>query len=77
MITTAYRIRRWTRMDLTGFQRLERVTQVFGLTVFVWTVAEEQVPSWATIQKACLGSTDWKSTLHQHPLYLGQDEKTT
>jgi hypothetical protein len=43
----------------------------------VWTVAEEQVPSWATIQKACLGSTDWKSTLHQHPLYLGQYEKTT
>lgn len=67
LITTTYRIRRWTRADLTGFQRLQRVTRLLGIPVWIKTIDEEDVPSWAFIQKACLGYSDWKSRLfRQH-----------
>lgn len=63
LLNTTHRIRRWTFRDFTGIQKLECVTKLLGLTVFVWEVDREDVPSWATIQIATLGSTDWKSRL--------------
>ena len=64
MLTTTYRIRRWTnRVDLTGVQKLERVTKLLGITIFVWVLDTEEVPSWAFIQRATLGRSDWESRL--------------
>ncbi len=63
MITTAYRVRRWTRQDFTGYQVLERVTRILGIAVWVSEVDREDVPSWAAIQSGALGFTDWKSRL--------------
>jgi hypothetical protein len=67
MLKTIHRIRRWTRRDFTGLQKLERVTLLLGVAVFIWEVDREDVPAWATIQQASLGCTDWQSRLfHQY-----------
>jgi len=59
-----YRIRRFTSLtDFSAVQRLERVTQAFGVPIRVKVIDEEDVPSWALIALACLGSTDWESRL--------------
>lgn len=63
MITTTYCVRRWTRQDFSGVQQLERVTRVFGMTVWVAVIDSEPVPSWAAIQLGALGYTEWKSRL--------------
>lgn len=74
LITTTHRIRRWTRGDFTGFQRLQRVTRILGIPIWIETIDEEDVPSWAFIQKACLGHTDWESRLfRQHADKLDDD----
>lgn len=73
LLATTHRVRRWTRQDFTGIQRLERVTKVLGITVLVRVLDAEDVPSWATIQRACLGYTDWESRIFaQHADLLQQ-----
>jgi hypothetical protein len=73
IIRSTYRIRRWTFNDFTGLQKLECVTKLLGITVFVSEVDREVVPSWVTIQLATLGSSDWKSRLfEQHAHLLGK-----
>lgn len=64
LIVTLHRVRRYTRQDFTGFQVLTRERLLLGkLRVWSAEIDREDVPSWATIDKACLGSTDWKSRL--------------
>jgi len=47
-------------------QKLERHWFMFGLKVWVSTIARETIPKWASIQAATLGSTDWKSKFRDH-----------
>lgn len=61
--TTNHRVLRWTRDDFSGYQVLQRVTRIFGVTVWIAEIDREDVPSWASIQRATLGSTDWESRL--------------
>lgn len=63
MIKTTHRVRRWTRNDFSGTQKLERVTWVLGIPVWVAAVDQEEVPIWATIQRAALGYTEWESRI--------------
>lgn len=70
LITTSYRVRRWTRQDFTGYQVLERVTCVLGLPVRVSKIDREDVPGWVAIQRGALGFTDWKSRLFREYAHL-------
>lgn len=65
MVTIFHRVRRWTRGDFTGWQVLERVTCVCGVPIWSKEIDREDVPSWAYIQRACLGHTEWKSRLFE------------
>ena len=68
LVTIEMRVRRYSnRHDFTGFQVLQRVTKILGVTVCVREIDREEVPSWAAIQSACLGSTEWKSRLLVQP----------
>ncbi|MBG9993424.1 MULTISPECIES: hypothetical protein [Gammaproteobacteria] len=70
IIATTHRVRRWTRSDCTGFQVLERVTRVLGMPIWCREIDREDVPSWAFIQRACLGETDWESRLFKDYAHL-------
>lgn len=70
IITATHRVRRWTRQDFTGFQVLERTTRVLGVPVWRSEIDREDVPSWAYIQRACLGYTEWKSRLFNEYTHL-------
>jgi hypothetical protein len=70
VITTSYRIRRWTRQDFTGLQALERVTRIFGLTVRISKIDCEDVPGFVAIQRGALGFTDWESRLFREYAHL-------
>ena len=75
ILTTRYRVRRWTRQDCSGYQRLEWVVSLFGCPVFFWAIDQEDVPSWAYIQRACLGFTEWESRLFKQYSHLLENEK--
>lgn len=71
MITTRHRVRRYTRNDFSGYQVLFRERWLFGrLRVWITEIDREDVPSWAFIQRACLGSTDWESRLFNQYAHL-------
>ena len=77
IVNNTHRIRRWTRRDFTGYQRLERVTKVLGLTVWIRVMDAEDVPSWVAIQRGALGYTDWESRLFaQHKNLLQPVERS-
>ena len=44
-----------------GVQRLQKEIRLVGFLIMRTTIDEEDVPGWAEIQVATLGSTDWKS----------------
>lgn len=62
LLTSSMCVRRYlNRSDFTGYQTLVRTWRLLGVPVFSWTVAREDVQSWASIQLATLGHTEWKS----------------
>lgn len=64
MIAVTYRVLRYTnRHDFDSYQVLQREMRIFGICVWRTEVDREEVPSWAIIQRACLGSTDWESRI--------------
>ncbi|AZR95124.1 hypothetical protein BBB39_16200 [Bordetella trematum] len=71
LIFIRHRVLRFTRSDLTGFQVLYRDRLLFG-RIRVWRteIDREDVPSWAFIAQACLGSTDWESRLFKEYAHL-------
>ena len=67
-LTSKMVVKRYTnRYDLNGVQILFKEWYLFQV-VRVWfkEIDREDVPSWATIQCATLGSTDWKSKFSDH-----------
>ena len=70
IIAITHRVRRWTQQDCTGFQVLERTTRVLGIPVWRSEIDREDVPSWAFIQRACLGGTEWESRLFKQYAHL-------
>jgi hypothetical protein len=69
LITTRYRAWKHTRQDLTGYTVIKRQHRLFGW-LLIWSVEidREDIPSWAFIQRACLGSTDWVNPIWaRHP----------
>lgn len=62
LIDTKMEVRRYRNPHEWGsIQKLERATYVFGKCVYRKVLDEEEVPSWAEIQKGSLGYTDWVS----------------
>jgi hypothetical protein len=72
IITTTHTVLRWTKRDTFDdcYQELRRTTRVFGIPVWTTTIDREDVPSWALIQRACTGSTEWESRLFKQYEHL-------
>lgn len=69
LITSRYRAYTRTYADFTGYTYIVRQYLLFDL-LRVWSIEidREDVPSWAFIQQACLGSTDWVNPIWaRHP----------
>lgn len=63
LFKTRYRMWRKVREDFSGLQSLTKSWWVCGFPIWVSVVDSEEIPSWANIQRATLGSTDWTSRL--------------
>ena len=64
MISHYYRIVRFTNMrNFESYQVLERIHTLLGLGCWRTELAREDIPVWASIQRATLGSTEWQSKL--------------
>lgn len=64
MITITHDIyRRRNRHNWEELWLLKREYRVFGIIVWRTIIDSEVAPSWAMIQRNCLGSTDWESRL--------------
>lgn len=75
IVTTTHHVMRYSnRAEFAAVQRLERHVQVLGVTVWVDELDSEDVPSWALIERACLGSTEWKSRLLKQYAHLLGDQ---
>ena len=63
MITHTHRVVRWvSRTDIVDcYQVLLRDTHIFGIRIWSREIDREDIPSWASIQRACLGWTEWRS----------------
>lgn len=74
ILTQTYHITRYaSRKDFSGYQVLTRITRVLGIPIWVREIDREDVPSWATIQRMCLGYSEWRSRLfEQHGHLLGE-----
>lgn len=73
-IKVTHNVYRYTRSDMTGFQVLRKEWWLCGVRVWSTIKDKEDVPSWAFIQDACLGYTDWKSRIwkdHGHLVKAG------
>jgi hypothetical protein len=67
LITHKTTVRRWTnRHTYESRQELCRHTLIFGVCIWTRVLDTEEVPIWASIQVACLGSTDWRSKFADH-----------
>jgi hypothetical protein len=66
MISSRLVVRRYSRPDFSGVQRLERHTFLLGVLVRVEVLDTEKVPAWAAIQSGALGYTDWRSRFAEH-----------
>lgn len=47
-------------------QYLVKEWRLFGFRIFKWTLDTEDVPVYASAQKACLGYTDWRSEFAEY-----------
>lgn len=62
LLSTRLVVRRFRyKNEFCGFQLLQKEFRVFGIVILRITIDEEDIPVWAEIQMATLGSTDWKS----------------
>ena len=62
LIAHTLTVRRWTnRYTFESRQELCRNTLFCGVRIWIRVLDTEEVPIWATIQAACLGSTEWRS----------------
>lgn len=67
VITRKYTVLRWThRYTYESRQELWRYTLFLGMPIWCKKLDEEDIPAWALIQMACLGSTDWRSKFAGH-----------
>lgn len=64
LITTTHTCLRYRkRQEFEAWQVVERQTRFLGFVIWSREIDREGVPSWALIQKATLGSTEWRSRL--------------
>lgn len=63
ILRSEIKVMRYThRTDFDGcYQRLERWFYVLGVRVWRHTLRQEDIPSWAVIQRCCFGYTEWRS----------------
>jgi len=67
MITNNIKVLRYTnKKDFDGYQLLIKSFFLFGIKIWTTILDREEVPSWANIQIATLGSTDWKSKFKEY-----------
>ena len=67
MITSKYTVRRYSnKKNFESIQKLEKDFFLFGFKIWTITQDVEEVPIWASIESACLGSTQWKSKFSQY-----------
>lgn len=59
-------LRYTNRHNFDGYQVLVRETRLFGVRIWSREIDREEVPSWASIQRATLGYTDWRSRFAQY-----------
>ena len=66
-LSVSVEVRRYSfRREFGGVQRLERAIRLFGVCVWRTVIDEENVPAWAEIQAATLGSTEWRSKFAEY-----------
>lgn len=68
MLTARLVVRRYvSRTTFEGHQLLLREWRLWGVRVWSRELDREDVPVWASIQLACLGSSDWRSKFNDVP----------
>lgn len=68
ILTQKLEVRRYSsRRTFEGVQQLERRWYLLGCCIWSSVLDSEEVPQWAAIQKAALGSTDWRSKFADRP----------
>ena len=66
-VTRTMRVQRLAnRTNFHSIQILYRDTKVFGFCIWSAEVDREVVPTWASIEVACCGSTTWESKFSEH-----------
>lgn len=64
---TTYVVERYSsRTEFTSVQLLVAKTKVGRFTIYRRTIDRETVPSWALIEVAALGSTNWRSKFAEY-----------
>lgn len=67
VLTSRTEVLRYTkRYAFGGEQRLVRRWYLFGLRIWTTVLDTEEVPAWAEIQLAALGSTEWESKFKEY-----------
>lgn len=52
--------------DAGEYQVLKQQWRLWGILIWSKTLDREDIPAWASIQKACFGYTEWKSKFAQY-----------
>lgn len=74
ILSITHHVRRFrSRTEFVEYLVVHRVVRLFGIRIWTTEIDRENVPSWAQIQRCCLGYTDWESRLfEQHKQLLEQ-----